>query len=219
LAQLSGRIFSLGGNQTPQVEPKNLDEATVLCETALMTFEEAHMAVRQRAEMAEAEVVMEQQARQHLAAEVFLARDFICQLGEKLHSMHGGEVPSSGLLNEMTLEEAMAFCEASLGPLKQALAAKSCEDREMSRSTGSSRRLGSQCSEPCSEPAPCSPLLADTFLSNLSGASPDEAARDVLPVVKSDPEALPWEDDLPNCSICNIKFSKRQFKRRHHCRV
>jgi hypothetical protein len=141
MAQLSGRIFSLSGNHTPLVEPKNLEEAVVLCETALMSFEEAHSAAKQRVEMAEAEVVMEQQARQQLASEVFQARDFIYQLGEKLHGMHGGTVPSTGSPSEMDLEEAMAFCESALGPLKQVLATlRTNEDAKSSRC--STPRLG-----------------------------------------------------------------------------
>jgi len=83
LMQLSTRIFELGGGKPPPVEPKDLDQAAVLCETALMQHEEVHTSMKIQADRADAEMVMEQQARQELASQVFFR--------ERLHLPAGRE--------------------------------------------------------------------------------------------------------------------------------
>jgi len=219
LAQLSSRIFEIGGGQAPQVDPKNLDEATVLCETALMHHEEAHSAMKSQLDRAEAEVVMEQQEVQELASQVFLARDFICQLGEKLHSMHGGAVPQMGQTghqSELSLEEAIAFCETALGPLKRVVArAESAQQAFNSVASDDTRtcyRSPIHCRSRASEP--------------INSINSDLAEAETRPRAKSDPETHAdgnrqsiWEDNTDACGVCSSRLGKRYFKRRHHCRI
>jgi len=124
----------------------------------------------------------------------------------------------------LCLEEAMAYCEAALGPLKQALVNKSNEERiDTSRS---SDFLRSRMSEP-------SILLNNSISEPLKDSSKGEAV--LLPRAKSDPvgetrrdsassarsssQGRVWEDKASRCTICDVRLGKRFLKPRHHCRI
>jgi hypothetical protein len=239
LGQLSRRIFEFSGSQASH-QPKDLEQATVLCETAFMHHEEAYSAMKLQLERIEAENVMEQQAGQELASQVFLARDFIYQLGERLHALHGGPVPSaeayrqqsfragpqSFRASELGLEEAMAFCEAALGPLKEAVSSKPGGTPRAHRRASAptvlqqSSIIESVPSEAATPRRTCSdagyssgvsPLLADLALNrsvSSHATSHDACHKDVV-----------WEENTATCGICDARLGKRFFKRRHHCRM
>jgi len=238
LAQLSHRLFGLGGVPPPQVEPKDLDQAVVLCETALMHHAEAQAAIRGQVDRAEAEIVLEQQARQELASQVFVARDFIYQMGQKLYAMHGGQVPSFGNIrppSEMSLEEAMYFCEMALRPLPESPEPRQPREASITRQeeiTGAIDSARSQ-SLPITN---CSPsnLLTEGALESCHGQveiqSHDESQLLLGQVPPLDANISPsslmsssssptWEENTSKCSICEVRLGKRVFKRRHHCRV
>lgn len=241
LAQLSGRVFDLGGGQAPpQVEPKDLDQATSLCENALMHHEEAYESMRIQVERAEAEIVMEQQSRQELASQVFFARDFICQLGEKLHAIHGRPPPSGpdgapGSFTVMGLEEAMHFCEQALGPLKEVVAQKQASRSPMMSAIGgrshsvpsrgqwtSGGSIRSESNDPLkvSGITPRSGSIPPRGKSEAeSECTPSHGDRDRSPYHREHHGESVWEEDTPNCSICRARLGKRFFKFRHHCRM
>lgn len=239
LAQLSTRIYSLASVSVPPPEPKSLEEATVLCETALISCEEAHVALETRSENAEANLVIQQQAHQEQAAQVFYARDFILQLGERLHALHGGAAPRAPQL--CNLEEAAAFCEAALGPLKQAVS-KAKDTRtplcrswstppvdaaagERSRSAPRSGRVMERelaaareaAKSVCEDKTPMQQALTDPTSSGESIGSREVYNRKSS---RSDPEMLcdSWEDGN-SCSICEARLGKRHLRPRHHCRI
>lgn len=201
MVQLSRRLFALSGIES-HLEPKTMDEAIVLCETALSSLEETHLSLKQRAEVAEAEMVIEQERHQCLAADVFLARDFISQMEEKVITMLEGVVPASRRSSEMKLEESMACCEQAFLALKQSVGIKvsvvplRCGERKISNSS-----------------------LETTATSSIFASSASDTTLSPLRSFEAVARCDVWESNKSSCTVCGTMIGKRHFNRRHHCRI
>jgi hypothetical protein len=203
LGQVGSRLWSLGISAEPGAatttagEPRTLEEATALCEAALLPMESA-------LEDARAEAAKQGHARQQLEASVL---ELMKKLGGRLHALIGAEAGESK--PPVSVAEAFELCESALEPLGRALLA---EGRRSS--VGSRFRVRSR-SVPMSgdEGGGASPLarLPET---PEKPEKPEIAARRRCCSGEG-----PVKEEASSCSVCSERLGKRFLRRRHHCRT
>lgn len=198
LAALGERIWAMSGTEPPEEDAQTAEDALIRCELALTSLEERHQELNRCTELAEAQLIFEQEAHQEAAVNVFNSRNLFCQLAEELHAMNGGLSLVATDFTEMSLEESMTFCEQAVDVLKRRCQAKSFP----------------------SAPRPESHFTL-TAISRASCPDVFVASKGMRDLAKTDLEASSgnvWAPDAKNCSICEKLLGKRYFNPRHHCR-
>eukprot|EP00927_Polykrikos_kofoidii_P049127 TRINITY_DN43251_c0_g1_i1.p1 TRINITY_DN43251_c0_g1~~TRINITY_DN43251_c0_g1_i1.p1 ORF type:complete len:462 (-),score=66.24 TRINITY_DN43251_c0_g1_i1:104-1489(-) len=120
-------------------------------------------------------------------------------------SRNGKDSDSSHMIPATDVEQAFAQCEASLAPITEAMERIAVlqqavieKDKEAKEASSIARGLEDQLKR----------LQVGESSVLLSREDEDDPAAQ-----------LAWESDLENCSICELKFSKRALRVRHHCRM
>mmetsp|Transcript_10185 Transcript_10185/g.16705 ORF Transcript_10185/g.16705 Transcript_10185/m.16705 type:complete len:380 (-) Transcript_10185:259-1398(-) len=203
LAALSQRTWTMSGIDPPQEDAKTTEDALIRCELALTSLEERHRDLSQCTDLAEAELLFEQEAHQQSAAKVFASRNLFCQVAQELHKMNGGAPLNELDFNAMSIDEAMQLCEEALEVLKK----KSGQNTFSTQSSSNSQMK-------------VSPLARASCPDVLMSSPSHSPSRSMRELTKKDLEVIAnvWAPDASNCSICDKLLGKRYFKPRHHCR-
>jgi len=197
LGQIGSRLWSLGisaetgAATTTAGEPRTLEEATALCEAALLPMESA-------LEDARAEAAKQNHARQQLEASVL---ELIKKLGGRLHALIGAEAGESK--PPLSVAEAFERCESALEPLVCLLA----EGRRSS--VGSRFRVRSRSVPKSGDEGGASPLVRGAC-----SPKPETLARR-----RCCTGDVPVKEEASSCSVCCDRLGKRFLRRRHHCRT
>jgi len=199
LALLGDQLTALHDpERAPSPPQTSVDACLAYCEGAIA---EVQSSIKEKMLAEEARKTREQNNRHALQDDLDFAKDFILNMGLRLHSMHGSDEPASN--DPESLQDIISYCAAALGPLQESMASasRSFTNRKASRSrTPNGQRTNGRSR---------SLALPESRMSLISVCSYETDAA-------NNPRGAYLCQD---CHVCNAKLGKRHLRPRHTCQV
>lgn len=194
LVTVSDRLMSLSG-KPPVLSAMCLEEASVLCEDAVLPLEQTLAVAKARVEQADAAAAEARREAESLRA-------FICKTTQRLQGLLGSKDNSRASGEEaVSSDAATEQCEAALDRLGQELERRASWGwtRTMQRATPRASITTDPANLMASTTSECSPMSHRGSGRSLEMDGEQEVAT--------------------NCSVCCSRLGKRMLNPRHHCRI